>query len=176
MYYLALLMRLPGIWRIIRGWLDPVVAGKVHFTNNVKDMEQFINRSQILKELDGDEDWEYKYLEPEPGENDKMKDTETRDRMLADREKLYRAFEEATAKWTVSANGEQRKVIRAKRDEIAEKMRDDYWQLDPYIRARSVYDRMGMLQPGGKVDFYPQLKKDEITQTNGNNVAQADDA
>ena len=33
--------------------------------------------------------------------------------------------------------------IRGKRDEVAEKLRSNYWQLDPYIRARSVYDKTG---------------------------------
>ncbi|EPE02735.1 phosphatidylinositol transfer protein csr1 [Ophiostoma piceae UAMH 11346] len=165
-----------GIWRVIRGWLDPVVASKVHFTNNVKDMEEFIARDQIIKELGGDEDWEYKFVEPEPGENDKMKDTATRDKLLAERERLFRAYEEATARWVLNpaANAEQAKAVRAERDGIASKLRDDYWVLDPYVRARSVYDRTGMLQDGGKVDFYAPFVKDEITQTNGNPTAQSD--
>ena len=28
-----------GIWKIIKGWLDPVVAAKVHFTSSVEDLE-----------------------------------------------------------------------------------------------------------------------------------------
>src|ERR1700755_2748639 len=67
-----------GIWKIIRGWLDPVVAGKVHFTSNVDDLEKFIPRSQIIKELEGDEQWEYKYVEPVQGENDAMKEAAPR--------------------------------------------------------------------------------------------------
>ncbi|CAK7230328.1 phosphatidylinositol transfer protein csr1 [Sporothrix bragantina] len=163
-----------GFWKVIRGWLDPVVAGKVHFTNNVSDLEEFISRDQIIKELDGDEDWEYRYVEPEAGENDKIKDTAAREKLLADREHLYRAFEEATASWIVNGDGEQAKVLRAKREDIAKQLRDQYWTLDPYIRARSLYDRTGMLCPGGKVDFYAKIKKDETTQTNGNAVAQDD--
>jgi len=42
-----------GIWKIIRGWLDPVVAAKVHFTNNRSELEEFIHPGQILKELGG---------------------------------------------------------------------------------------------------------------------------
>ncbi|CAK7228344.1 phosphatidylinositol transfer protein csr1 [Sporothrix curviconia] len=163
-----------GIWRIIRGWLDPVVAGKVHFTNNVHDMEEFISKDQIIKELDGDEDWEYRYIEPEAGENDKMKDTATRDRLLADRQHLYRAFEDATAQWIVNSDNGQTKALRAKREDIAKQMREHYWTLDPYVRARSLYDRTGMLCPDGTVDFYAKIKKDETTQTNGNAVAQDD--
>ena len=49
--------------------MDPVVASKVHFTRSVNDLDKFIPRDQIPRELAGDEDWEYKYIEPEENEN-----------------------------------------------------------------------------------------------------------
>src|SRR5205814_7623230 len=52
-----------GIWKIIRGWLDPVVASKVHFANNMKEMEEFVSPDHIPEEMDGEEKWEYKYVE-----------------------------------------------------------------------------------------------------------------
>ncbi|KAL1884145.1 hypothetical protein VTK73DRAFT_6814 [Phialemonium thermophilum] len=156
-----------GIWRIIRGWLDPVVAGKVHFTNSKKDMEEFIEPSRILKELDGDEDWEYQYVEPIPGENDTMKDTETRNRLVAAREQLYKDYEQATMEWIQTRAAEKAEEIKARRNAIATKLREDYWNLDPYIRARSYYDRIGVLQPGGKVEYYPTQQKLDGTAANG---------
>ena len=137
-------------------------------------MEEFISKDQIIKELDGDEDWTYTYLEPERGENDKMKDTATRDKLLADRQQLYQAFSDATARWITTSDEGQIKALRAKREDIAKQLREQYWTLDPYVRARSLYDRTGMLRPDGTVDFYAEIKKDEITQTNGNAVAQDD--
>jgi hypothetical protein len=139
-----------GIWRIIRGWLDPVVAAKVHFTNSKADLEQFIESSEILKELGGQNDWQYKFLEPIPGENDKMKDTETRDRLLQGREELAKKFEAATLEWLQNPQDEQAKE---KRNKLAAELREDYWRLDPYIRARSLYDRQGVLQAGGRIDW-----------------------
>lgn len=41
------------IWAIIRGWLDPVVAGKVHFCRNVEELEAFVPKSQIPTECGG---------------------------------------------------------------------------------------------------------------------------
>jgi CRAL/TRIO domain len=75
-YVISMMCLILGIWNIIKGWLDPVVASKIHFTRSVADLEQFIPKSQIVKELEGDDQWEYKYVEPVPGENDIMKDTE----------------------------------------------------------------------------------------------------
>lgn len=163
--------RRAGIWKIIKGWLDPVVASKVHFTNNLKDLEDFIDRSRVIKELDGEEDWVYKYVEPVAGENDKMKDTTTRDGLLAAREQLYKDYEEATLKWI---NSPEDASVKAQRNSIASKLRADYWVLDPYVRARSLYDRTGWIL-GDKVDPYPTTTSEKITAAAGNAEIAADD-
>lgn len=142
-----------GIWKIIRGWLDPVVASKVHFTNNTQEMSAFVPESQIIKELTGPEQWEYNYIEPVPGEDDKMKDTETRDKLLEARKQTVKQYEDATLEW-IHDNGKDEK-IKGRRNELANQLRDEYWKIDPYIRARSYYDRVGLLNPGGKLQFYP---------------------
>ncbi|KAF7943199.1 hypothetical protein EAE96_011135 [Botrytis aclada] len=145
-----------GIWKIIRGWLDPVVASKVQFTNNVEEMSEFVPRSQILAELGGDENWEYKFVEPVPGENDLMKDTATRDKLLKERESIVDAYEKATLEWINSEGNTP--DIKTRRTQLAKEFRDDYWKVDPYVRAKSLYDRTGVINPGGKLDFYPKAK------------------
>ncbi|KAL1839595.1 hypothetical protein VTJ49DRAFT_1338 [Mycothermus thermophilus] len=151
-----------GIWKVIRGWLDPVVANKVHFTNSAKEMEAFIPLKHIPKDLDGEEDWTYSYVEPVENENACMRDTETRDRLLAARAELYKEYEEATLEWIRSAEGsEEAKKAKARRNEIADKLRVGYWEVDPYVRARSYYDRIGVLQPGGKLNWYPGEEKEK---------------
>jgi len=117
-------------------------------------MEVFVPKSHIIKELNGDEDWSYHYVEPQPGENDKMKDTATRDKLLLEREELVKGFEKATVEWIQGGISEV-DGLKKRRNESANGLRDDYWRLDPYIRARSYYDRIGMINPGGKIDFYP---------------------
>ncbi|KAM0324532.1 hypothetical protein ACHAQA_007917 [Verticillium albo-atrum] len=144
-----------GIWKIIKGWLDPVVASKVHFTNNMKEMQEFIEPSRITKELEGQEDWEYKYVEPVPGENDRMKDTATRDKLLEGRELLIQEWEATTLRWIVTGGSAEGAAVQAEREELAGKLRADYWAVDPYLRARSLYDRIGVIQDGGKINFYP---------------------
>ncbi|USW58988.1 Putative CRAL-TRIO lipid binding domain, CRAL/TRIO domain, CRAL/TRIO domain superfamily [Septoria linicola] len=139
-----------GIWKIIRGWLDPVVASKVHFASNVNDLEQFIPRSQIMKDLGGDEDWTYSYPEPQADEDAQMKDTATRDKILAERKELVNSYEQETAKWM---HGEDKGEGRTR---LAQRLAENYWKLDPYVRARSMYDRSNVIQPGGKLDFYPK--------------------
>ncbi|CAD0082345.1 unnamed protein product [Aureobasidium vineae] len=138
-----------GIWKIIRGWLDPVVASKINFCSNVEELSAFIPKSQISKELGGDEDWEYHYVEPREGENDKMKDAATKDKIEAERKELVQKYQTETVHWAKGENkGEQRSALR-------QELLQNYWQLDPYVRARTLYDRIGVIGHGGKMNFYP---------------------
>ena len=143
---------MPGVWKIIKGWLDPVVASKIHFTKTVEDLEIFIERSHIIKELGGDDPWEYKYLEPKPGENDPMSDDGTRQRLLDERAAVVKDFEIATQEWIRDAQASD--SLKQKRNELAERLRSGYWHLDPLIRARSLYDRTGVIGENGKIQFY----------------------
>ncbi|KAH8653327.1 CRAL-TRIO domain-containing protein [Xylariales sp. PMI_506] len=142
-----------GIWKVIQRWLDPVVASKIHFTNNAKDMSEFITLTKIPKELDGGDPWEYQFVEPVIGENPKMKDTATRDTLQEERESLYEEFEQKTLQRLKERDAEKRAAIRADRDAIAAKLKAGYWVLDPYVRMRSLYDRVGIILPDGKINY-----------------------
>lgn len=141
-----------GIWNIIKGWLDPVVASKVHFTKTVEELETYIERSHVLKELGGDDPFTYHYTEPTSGENERMADNETRTRLLSERATTVKSFESATLEWIKEAPGSD--ALQQKRSELAERLRSGYWQIDPYLRARSMYDRTGLIREGGKLQFY----------------------
>jgi hypothetical protein len=145
-----------AIWNIIKGWLDPVVASKIHFTRQLEDLEQYIPRSQIMKELGGDEDWEYEYIEPIPGENEKFKDEAPRIKLEEERKADVLEYEKKTFDWI--AGRADADSVKKERDMLAQKLRDNYWHLDPYIRARTIYDRTGMIQKGGKINFYPEKR------------------
>lgn len=151
-----------SIWSIIKGWLDPVVAAKIHFTKNKEELEAFIPPSRIMKELDGEEDWEYKYAEIQEGENDKMEDTETRDRLISERQALAKEIQGVTIEWIRASFKKETEAIAAskeKRQGLIEQLRKQYWELDPYIRARSLYDRLNIVQGQGKIEFYPGTDK-----------------
>ena len=142
-----------SIWRIIRGWLDPVVAAKVHFTNSVEELENFVDKSNIVKEMGGDDPYEYGYVEPEEGENKRLEDAETRKRLEADRVKIGKEFEKLTAEWMATTDSAASAELLSQRNEVAARLKKGYWELDPYQRARSLYDRIGVLSQDGKVDW-----------------------
>lgn len=140
--------------------MDPVVAGKVHFTKSVEELEQFVSRNHIPKELGGDEDWTYEYKEPQPDENTRMSDNTVKTRLLDERESIVKAFERATLSWVSSKSTvDERRDVLKRREGLAASLRSGYWKLDPYIRARSVYDRIDMIKEGGLLDVYPNVSR-----------------
>lgn len=136
--------------------MDPVVASKVQFTRSVADLDKYIPRNQIPKELKGDENWSYKYIAPVENENATMKDTKTRDSLMYDRMMVGIRMLAATAAWISATTLNDGKVetskveeLKSRRNGVIEEFRANYWKLDPYIRARALIDRDGMLLPGG---------------------------
>ncbi|MCJ1288457.1 hypothetical protein MMC26_007815 [Xylographa opegraphella] len=150
-----------GIWTIIKGWLDPVVANKVHFTKTIDELSHFISLNHIPTELGGDDPWTFSYTEPQPDENERMKDDTTRHRLLDERATVVKDFENATQKWIRSAP-QTDTGVEQKRNSLAEELRKGYWRLDPYLRARTWYDRTGIIKPGGIIDYYPDVDGTEM--------------
>ncbi|QVM06809.1 hypothetical protein D8B26_001514 [Coccidioides posadasii str. Silveira] len=137
-----------GIWTVIKGWLDPVVAAKVHFTKTAEDLEAYVSRSQLIKEMGGDNPYTYKYIEPEVGENSRQEDTNAMETLISKRFQYAAEFQLATKSW-ISTNGASAMAESAElmktRNNIASQLHDNYWYLDPFVRARSLYDRLGAI-------------------------------
>jgi hypothetical protein len=115
-----------------------------------------------MKELEGDENWEYAYSEVKEGENAKMEDTETRDKLIAERQTLAKEIQDVTIEWICASQKKDTDAVNAakdKRHSLIDKLREQYWVLDPYIRARSLYDRLDIIKGGGKIEFYPEAEK-----------------
>ncbi|PUU73602.1 CRAL-TRIO domain-containing protein [Tuber borchii] len=146
-----------SIWTVIKGWLDPVVASKIHFTKTTEDMEVFIPKEKIPKELGGSEDWTYTYVEPIPDENSPFEDGARRNMLQSTREEQIRKYEAATRAWI--ASGEAGESAAAERRAISRELATGYWEMDKYLRARTVYDRTGVLLPNGEVNFYNYKKE-----------------
>lgn len=50
--------------------------------------------------------------------------------------------------------------MHERRDSIISQLHQNYWRLDPYVRSRTYLDRGGVIQEGGKIDFYPAVKEE----------------
>ncbi|CAG8448967.1 10014_t:CDS:2 [Ambispora leptoticha] len=135
-----------GVWKVISPLLDPVVASKIRFTSQDKDLLEYIPANHLISSLGGEDAWEYTYIPPREGENDRMKDEKTKQEKIRIRQELEVKFEELTKNWIADSSNEQ---IKKERNELKGKLRQAQWELDPYIRARTYYHRIGVLREDG---------------------------
>lgn len=138
-----------GVWKIIRGWLDPVVAGKISFVSDSASLLECIPKQHLMAEYGGEDPYTYQYEEPREGENDAQNDSVAREDLQAKRKDLAQQYEAATRKWIATSDPSAKEA----RSKISTLLAENYWQLDPYVRARSLYDRTGIIKPGGELDF-----------------------
>lgn len=134
-----------GIWRVIKPWLDPIIASKVNFTNGKSGLGEYIADDTLQKDYGGTDPWQYKYIEPVTGENDRLNIDEKRFEVQAQRDDLISQFEQLTSKWAADSGqlGEQQREL------VVQSLQSNYWQLDPYIRARTYYHRAGVIDSEG---------------------------
>ncbi|KAH7129853.1 CRAL-TRIO domain-containing protein [Dactylonectria estremocensis] len=143
-----------GIWNVIKHWLDPIIASKIHFTSGNKGLSKFISKDNLQKCYGGDDAWEYKFIDPVPSENLRMQSEEKKVKIQAERDELTDQFHRLTAEW-VSLEPEfvLGKEKNAERDELVRQLQLGYWKLDPYVRATTYYHRVGVINRQGDVDF-----------------------
>ncbi|KAM0205685.1 hypothetical protein ACHAQI_008974 [Fusarium lateritium] len=143
-----------GVWTVIKHWLDPVVASKIHFTSGTKGLLKFIPKANLQKSYGGEDPWEYKYIDPVPTENERMESEEKKTKIQIERQELIDQFEQFTVEWaTLDQESEPSLEAKGKRDELAQLLELNYWKLDPYIRSSTYYHRTGVVNRQGGVDF-----------------------
>lgn len=142
-----------GIWKMIKPWLDPVIASKINFTSGNADLARFIPQENLQACYGGLDHWEYKYIEPVDGENERMQ-SEKKEELEAERSELIHQFEQLSLEWAkVKPGGPDTKRKVTERCELASKLRQNHWKLDPYVRARTYYHRAGVIGTLGEVDY-----------------------
>ncbi|KAI1317930.1 CRAL/TRIO domain-containing protein [Xylariaceae sp. FL0255] len=135
-----------GIWNIIKGWLDPVIASKINFTRKTKDMLQFISEENLGKGYGGKDTWDYEYVKPVPGENARLQEDEKRAEINHEHNELISQFETETVAWaSLDAESSEAKDKATERTKLADQLTDSYWKLDPYIRSTTLLRRLGMV-------------------------------
>ncbi|KAI8623358.1 CRAL/TRIO domain-containing protein [Xylariaceae sp. FL1651] len=128
------------------GWLDPVIASKINFTRKPADLLRFISEESLQTSYGGKDSWEYTYVEPVPGENARLEKSEKRREIQKERNELICDFERVTAAWaSLEPESPAGNEKGSRRSELADQLSVSYWKLDPYIRAKTYYHRVGML-------------------------------
>ena len=150
-----------GVWAALQPLLDPVVAAKIKFSNKAHELEEYIPRSRFSKAMGGTMDWDWEYTEPKEGENELLKDTARRDAIFKEFSDLFDKFVDATRDWTNTSS----KDTAYRRVVLMKQLRLKYYQLDPYIRARTVYHRNNIVRNDWLISWdYPQVSGEKEEQ------------
>lgn len=136
----------PPIWNIVKNWLDPVVASKIVFTKNPKDLEKYISIDHIPQSLGGKDDFDPKFIQPNAEDDKLMKDTETKLKLQNERKEFIEQFIKATVNWIEADSVENSKKFKNEKIKLGLELSRNYVNLDPYIRSRNYYDRTGLLK------------------------------
>lgn len=143
-----------GVWKIVAPMLDPVVRAKVHMTKGTEDLCVHIPPTHLASSLGGQNTWQWEYPPIVPGENRAMQDTATRDKLQGERDALAARFEDVSRRWMVASADDAETA--GQRDLLAKELRAQYLALDPYVRGRGAYHRIGNIVGNGLVSFrYP---------------------
>lgn len=137
----------PPIWNIIKNWLDPVVASKIMFTKNVKDLNEYIDLDQIPEYLGGTNmhDMDH-FITPDGSQDTKLKDTDSKAKIISKRNALIEKFIAATVNWIEAGSEEDSRKFLDEKLKLGDELVLNYSELDPYVRSRSAYDINGMLK------------------------------
>ncbi|QEL62753.1 hypothetical protein CJJ09_004933 [Candidozyma auris] len=134
-----------AVWKIIKGWLDPVVASKVHFTKTADDLAKFADKKYIPKDLGGLDDYAPKYIVPtQENAGRKPKDAQFEELIQQRRELLF-TFIETTLAWIRAKSAKESTELMDLKIQLGAELAKNYLKLDPYVRTRGVFDRDGQI-------------------------------
>ncbi|KAJ2609208.1 phosphatidylinositol transfer protein csr1 [Coemansia sp. RSA 1365] len=146
-----------GIWALISSFIDPVVKSKIVMVKNPSDLSPYIDPEHLISEIGGHKQFEYKYKLPSSTENKLMADTKAREAVEADFVHAVNEYEATTRKLLESVAGNSDEAILSLdafgRDKARDVLRKSTIALDPYVRARTLYHRLGVISPDHTVSF-----------------------
>lgn len=137
-------------WKIIKPMLDPVVREKIAFCSNAKEIAKYIDPKHLEKDFGGTSSWSYEFKTPIEGENKQMDDIDTREIRMNKFVDVAERLEELTKKWVNGDNS----VAEERREKVLKELLIRRFDLDPYIRGRSSFDRDGTVVGDGQVVWH----------------------
>ncbi|KAJ1867375.1 phosphatidylinositol transfer protein csr1 [Coemansia sp. RSA 989] len=131
-----------SLWSLISPFIDPVVKSKIFMAKSPSDLALFIDSSQLIKELGGCKPFEYRYQLPTRAENIRMRNAAGREAAESRFAQAIGQYEERTREWL---GGSSRDPGACSRDAACEALHAATVELDPFVRARTLYHRLGLL-------------------------------
>ncbi|KAJ2496395.1 phosphatidylinositol transfer protein csr1 [Coemansia sp. RSA 1972] len=134
-----------GLWALIAPFIDSSVKDKIILVRNASGLAPFIDRKCLPVELGGSKAFKYEYVVPKISENTCMGDVKARgitERSFGD---AVNAYERATRTWLERSSDDVSVDAGQDRDSAREAVCKAADALDPYVRARTLYHRLGLI-------------------------------
>ncbi|CAF1000930.1 unnamed protein product [Rotaria sp. Silwood1] len=136
------------VWNVIKSWLDPVVASKIHFVKSSTELAEYINPMVLPKRLGGNQmDFEFNppKQEDEVQVNIFRKDKEGMEKVQLEHREAAQHYINMTLKWaTIQTQDEE--YERLNRVQAAKRLSATFEQLVPYVSTRTHFHRTGEIQ------------------------------
>eukprot|EP00842_Homolaphlyctis_polyrhiza_P005234 jgi/Hompol1/5711/HPOL_002418-RA len=129
-----------GVWEVVKLWLDPVVASKVHFIRR-EELEQHISPEEIVEVMGGTlPNYAYRLIDRiEKDGIAAMRESANKQKLWAEYHAAIDAFVKKTEAWAVSDEGDS--IMRA---HWASQIELAYKGLAPLVRCPTNYQRFGV--------------------------------
>lgn len=141
---------------MIRRVVNEDFHSHIHFTRDLSELQKFIPYDSIPQELGGGDDTDYRFELPDlddpanGGGSEAVRLRRDYEKSLLQERRVEIAdlFEETTKEWIdASRRGRETQGLKVLREKYQTELKAIYWNLDPYIRSRSLYDRLGWIEP-----------------------------
>ncbi|KAJ2785753.1 hypothetical protein GGI15_001813 [Coemansia interrupta] len=141
-----------SLWAVIAPFIDPGVKQKIVMTRNAAELAAYIDPEMIVAEVGGTKQFSYTYVPPTAEENAHMADAEARGRAEAEYVVAVDRYEKLTREWAAADSTHDDAAVED-RAGARETLRQAAIALDPYVRARTLYHRLGFIKPSHLVEF-----------------------
>lgn len=128
-----------AVWNVIKPWLDPVVASKIHFVKNSKELADYIDPAVLPKRLGGNQ-LDFQFIPPTDEDEARIKvfrqDKEGMEKAKLEYREAVQHYIDVTLKWA-DIHTQHLEDDKFNREYAAERLNAAFQQLLPYVSTRT---------------------------------------
>ncbi|CAF3368744.1 unnamed protein product [Rotaria sp. Silwood2] len=136
------------VWSVIKPWLDPVVASKIHFLRSSKELTEYINPIDLPKRLGGSQ-MDFEFHPPTEEDKAQMKifrtDKEGMEKVKFEHMEAAQHYINMILKWATRQT-QNEDDERMNRVQTAKRLSAAFEQFVPYVSTRTHFHRTGEIQ------------------------------
>ena len=136
-----------AVWSVIKPWLDPVVASKIHFSKTTADLAEYINTASLPRRLGGEQK-DFEFIPPSKEDQAQLEAIRNDKAGMEKAKAKHRDASEHYLKVTLQWAAEQSKPEEdhtLNRTKATEQLKNAFKELIPYVSTRTNLHRTGTI-------------------------------